>query len=224
MDKFSRVAGVLFLVSTGAYMFGNGLLDPILKRPDFLAGLYPDRTNVISGTLLELINAMAVVGIAMLLFPILKKHNEAFALGYFGSRIMESVLLIISAIVPLVLITLSKDYISAGAAKDSSFETAGNLLLEAHSVLFQMSMIALSLGSLLLCNVLYRSRLVPRFLSIIGFIGYLALLASSCLTILGQEIGSVLYVPGALFEIMFPIWIIVKGFNLRTGEINSGTA
>jgi len=215
MDKFPRVAGALFLVSTGAYLFGNGLLDPILSRADFLANLYPDRTTVFSGTLLELINAMAVAAIAMLLFPILKKHNEAFALGYFGSRIMESALLTISTVIPLVLITLGENYISAGAAQHSFYEMTGKLLLEAHALLFQMSMIVLSLGSLLLCHVLYRSRLVPRFLSIIGFIGYLALLANSCLAILGREIGSVLYVPGAIFEIMFPVWIIVKGFNFQ---------
>ncbi|MCC3374151.1 DUF4386 domain-containing protein [Cohnella sp. REN36] len=218
MNKIARVAGALFLVSTGAYMIGNGLQDSVLHRPDFLANLYPDRTNVISGSLLELINAMAVVGIAMLLYPILKKHNEAFALGYYGSRLMESALLILSAISPLVLIALSKSYISVSAPKGSYFETIGHLVLEAHSVLFQMAMIVLSLGSLLLCSVLYRSRLIPRLLSVIGFIGYAALLASGCLTILGQEIGPVLYAPGAIFEIVFPVWIMVKGFNLRTEE------
>ncbi|CAM3848797.1 MULTISPECIES: DUF4386 domain-containing protein [Paenibacillus] len=98
------------------------------------------------------------------------------------------------------------------------FETIGNVLLEAHSMLFQIAMIVLSLGSLLLCDVLYRSRLVPRFLSVIGFIGYAALLASSCLAIIGQDIGPVLYVPGAIFEVMFPIWIMVKGFRLHAAH------
>lgn len=218
MNKIARVAGALFLVSSGTYLIGDGLLNPVLNRPDFLANLYPDRINVVSGSLLELINAMAVVGIAVLLFPILKKHNEAFALGYFGARIIESVLLTISAMGPLVLIALSKNYISVGTAKGSYFETTGKLLIEAQSVLFQTAMIVLGLGSLLLCHVLYRSRLVPRLLSVIGFIGYAALLASGCLRILGQEIGSVLYVPGAIFEIVFPVWIIVKGFRLHNEE------
>lgn len=218
MNKFARMAGVLFLVSTAAYLIGNGLMDPVLNHPGFLARMYPDRTNVISGSLLELINAIAVVGIAVLLFPILKKHNEAFALGYFGFRIMESALLIISAIGPLVLIVLSKSYLSVDTAKGSYFETIGNLVIVTHDVLFQTAMIMLGSGSLLLCYVLYRTRLVPRFLSVIGLIGYSALLASSCLTILGLEIGSVLYIPGAIFEIMFPVWAIVKGFNLHRDE------
>ncbi|WP_219836908.1 DUF4386 domain-containing protein [Paenibacillus sp. R14(2021)] len=218
MKKIARVTGALFLVATGAYMIGNGLLDPILHRPDVLAGLYPDRTNVMAGLFLELINALAVVGIAMLLYPILKKYNDAFALGYFGSRIIESALLILSLIGPLVLIGLSKSYIGAGASSGTYFQTIGNLVVEAHFKCFEMAMIVLSLGSLLFCYILYRSRLVPRFLSVIGFIGYAALLASSCLTIIGQDIGPVLYIPGAIFEIVLPIWLMVKGFHLRTEE------
>jgi hypothetical protein len=72
-------------------------------------------------------------------------------------------------------------------------------------MLFEMAMIVLSTGSLLFCYVLYLSKLVPQFLSVIGFIGYASLLASSCLAIAGQDIGPVLYIPGAIFEIIFPI-------------------
>lgn len=206
----ARAAGVLFLVSTAAYLIGSGLMDSVLDRPDFLSRLYPDRASVYAGLFLELINAMAVAGIAILLHPILKQHNEAFALGYFGARILESALLLLSAIAPFLLIGLSDSSISADAATGSPFATIGDLLVEARSVLFQMAMIVLSLGSLLLCRVLYRSRLVPRALSVIGFVGYAALLANSCLAILGQEIGPVLFVPGAIFEIVFPIWIMIK--------------
>ncbi|CAI6060735.1 DUF4386 domain-containing protein [Cohnella sp. JJ-181] len=218
MRRMASVAGVLFLVSTGAYLTGSGLVDSALDRPDFLARLYPDRSNATAGLFLELINAMAVAGIAMLLYPILKKHNQAFAQGYFGSRIMESALLMISAAAPPLLIALSKDYGSASAAEHSFFVEIGNLLIEARAVFFQMAMIALSAGSLLLCHVLYRARLVPRALSVIGFVGYAALLASACLSLLGQDAGPVLFVPGALFEIAFPIWMMVKGFNSAANE------
>lgn len=216
MNKMARAAGILFLVSTVAYLLGSGILDPILNRPEVLANLYPERTKAIAGWFLELINALAVAGIAMFLYPVLKKHNEAFAAGYFGSRIIESALLMISAAVPLVLIALSKDYISSGG---SHLVTAGSVLAEAYSVFFQMAMIALGVGSLLLCVVLYRTRWVPRWLSVIGFFGYAALLASSCLTILGKEPGTVLYAPGAIFEIVFPIWIIIKGLNVRAEDL-----
>ncbi|WP_151733441.1 DUF4386 domain-containing protein ['Paenibacillus yunnanensis' Narsing Rao et al. 2020] len=216
MKNVSRGVGLLFLLSTGVYLLGSGLLEPVLDRPELLAGLYPERTTVWAGFFLELINAIAVVAIGMLLYPILKKYNEAFALGYFGSRLIESVLLLLSAAAPLLLLALSKDFIAGGNAREPYDVTAASMLLEGYSVFFQIAMIMLGLGSLLLCTVLYRSRLIPRFLSILGYAGYAALLVSGCLTLLGQESGSILYIPGAIFEIAFPVWLIVKGLKQRT--------
>lgn len=219
MNKWnSRVAGSLFLLSTGAYLLGSGLLNPVLQRPELLAALYSDRTNVFFGLFLELINAIAVVGIAMLLYPVLKKHNEAFTLGYFASRVIESAILILSLIVPILLIALSGDYREAETSGRPYFQVLAKLAVESHFMLFELAMIVLSLGSLLFCYVLYQSKLVPRFLSMIGFIGYAGLLTSSCLAIAGLDVGTVLYVPGAIFEIVLPLWLMVKGFNQRTAN------
>ncbi|GGF98955.1 hypothetical protein GCM10010912_49650 [Paenibacillus albidus] len=215
MNRNARMAGALFLVSTGAYMIGSGFLNPVLLRSEFLEFLYLDRSKVVAGLLLELINAIAVVGIAMLLYPDLKKYNEAFALGYFGSRIIESAILIISLIFPISLITLSENFTSAEASGRSYLQTVANLAVEAHFMLFELAMIVLSLGSLILCYVLYQSKLVPRVLSVIGFIGYAGLLTSSCLAITGRDTGTVLYIPGAIFEIVLPLWLMVKGLNPR---------
>jgi len=168
----------------------------------------------------ELMNSAAVVGIAILIFPIIKQHDEAIALGYFGSRIIESVILIVSLLSPLLLITLSQEYIATGTTNDSYFQTIGNLAIKGHDLAFEIAMLVLSLGSLMFCYLLYTSKLIPRVISVIGLIGYVALLASGCLGIFGIDIGMILYLPGAIFEIIFPIWLIVKGFNLTV--IDSG--
>ncbi|TFE22718.1 DUF4386 domain-containing protein [Cohnella luojiensis] len=214
--KTARIVGALFLIATAAFMIGSGLLESVLNNPDYLNNLYPNRMKVIAGMFFELINSAAVVGIAMLMFPILKQHDEGIALGYFGSRIIESALLIVSLISPLLLLTLSKEYISAGDTGGLYFQTMGTLAIKGQEIAFEMAMLVLSLGSLLFNYLLYKSKLIPRFISIIGLIGYAALLASSCLAINGIDIGMILYLPGALFEIIFPIWLIVKGFNLTT--------
>ncbi|WP_438431915.1 DUF4386 domain-containing protein [Gorillibacterium sp. sgz500922] len=215
MRKMESVVGALFLLSTGAFLVGSGILDPILHRTDLLVRVDSDRMSVFAGWFLELINAIAVAGIAMLLQPTLKKYHEAFAFGYFASRVMESALLLLSLICPLILLALSKPSISAGApgSGDSYLQMLGNLTVEAHYLLFDMAMLVLSLGSLLFCSILYRSRLVPRWLSMIGLIGYTGLLASSSLSIAGLDLGAILYIPGAIFEVVLPIWLMVKGFN-----------
>ncbi|MFB9326418.1 DUF4386 domain-containing protein [Paenibacillus aurantiacus] len=206
----------MFLVSTASYLIGSGMLNAVLERPEFLAGLDADRTDLVAGLLLELVNAIAVAGIGMLLYPMLRQHNEALALGYFGARIIEASILIISLAGPLVLIALGEDYAAAEGANRSYLRAIAQAAVDAHFMLFELAMTVLSLGSLLLCYVLFRSKLVPRVLSLIGFIGYAGLLASSCLAIAGRDIGAVLYIPGAIFEILFPLWLIVKGANPRT--------
>lgn len=213
MRKVERVVGALFLLSTGAFLAGSQILDPILHRTDLLVSMDSNRTGVLVGLFLELINAIAVLGIAMLLQPTLRKYHEAFASGYFASRAMESALLMISFIGPLILLAFSKQFISAGATGDSYLQTLVNLAVEAHYLLFDLAMLVLSLGSLLFCYIIYRSRLVPRLFSIIGFIGYTGLVASSSLSIAGLDVGAVLYIPGAIFEIALPVWLIIKGFN-----------
>ncbi|SFB04376.1 protein of unknown function [Cohnella sp. OV330] len=215
MSGMARAAGALFLLSTAVYMIGSGLLNPVLQGSDVLGHIEGERTSVIAGTLLELINAAAVVGIAMLLYPILKKQHEAFALGYFGTRIIESAILIVSLIAPIVLLAFGEDDAAASASDRSAFQAIADFAVEAHFMLFQLAMIVLGLGSLLFCWMLYRSKLVPRFLPVIGFVGYAGLLTSSCLSLAGRDMGAVLFIPGALFEIALPLWLIFKGVKLN---------
>lgn len=209
----ARMVGALFITATITYMIGSGLIGSIVDASDYLMFVYPNRTQVITGMLLELINSAAVVGIAVMLFPILKKHNETIALGYVGFRVIESAILIVGAISLLLLITLSQEYMKAGAPEASYFQTIGTLAIKGHSLAFQLAMIVLGLGSLMFCYLLYQSKLIPRFISVLGLIGYASLSTSALLEILGTNTGMILYLPGALFEIILPIWLIVKGFN-----------
>jgi hypothetical protein len=84
--RIARIVGGLILTATATYMLGSGLLESILNAPDYLLQVYPNSTQVVIGVLLEFVDAAAVVGIGIMLFPILRKHNEAIALGYAGTR------------------------------------------------------------------------------------------------------------------------------------------
>src|SRR5690606_20588428 len=163
------------LVSTGAFLTGSGILDPILARADLLAGMDSERTSLLTGVFLELLNAIAAVGIALLLQPTLRKYHEAHAYGYVASRVMEAAVLPISIAGPLISLASSEQPASAGEA---SWQVLGQMAVAAHYLSCDLAMLVLSIGSLFLCGIRYRARLVPRMLSIIGLIGYACPLAT----------------------------------------------
>jgi len=209
--KSAAFAGVLFLVATAAYMTGSALIESVIGTADYLDHAADDQSRIILGVLLEFINSAAVVGIAIALFPILKLCNEKIALGYVGFRVIEAVLLIVGSVGPLLLVALSREYAAADVPVD--LHALGTLIKEGSSYAFQLGMLTLGVYSLAFCYLLYRFRLVPRLLSVLGFIGYAALSASSITELMGHD-GMLLYIPGAVFELAFPLWLMVKGVRV----------
>jgi hypothetical protein len=227
--KTARIVGVLFITATVASILATfGFLEPILNAPDYLISVSANETQWIIGVLIDAINSAAVVVIAVMLFPIFKKHNEALALGYVASRIIEAVILIVGHISLLLLLTLSQEYIKAGAPDVSYFQTSGTLLLGVYDWTFLLGpTIVLSLTALILNYILYQSRLVPRFISVWGLIGAPLMLAAGVLPMFGlvdpfSTISILLGLPLALNEMVLAVWLIVKGFN--SSAIDSASA
>ncbi len=225
--KTSRIVGVLFLTAMVASLLGGGLVESILSAPDYLIAVSENETQLIIGVLLELINGIAVVGIAVLMFAILRQHNESIALGYLGFRIIESVFSSVIVISPLSLITLSQEYSKAGASDASYFQTVGALsIAQRASVVGLLIPVFFSLGALLFYYLLYQSKLLPRFISVWGLIGVALILTLNLLSALGLEvgisIGLIFALPIILNEIFLGIWLIVKGFS--SSAIASGSA
>jgi hypothetical protein len=215
----ARIVGALFLIAMVTSLVGGIWLESITSAPDYLTTVSANETQVIVGVLLELINCAAVVGIAATLFPVLKKQSEALALGYVGIRIVEAVILAIAVISPLALITVSQEYGAAGASDASYFQTLGALVVTARAYLTGLlTALFFGLGALLLYSALYRSRLVPRFISVWGLIAVVALWAWNLSEAFGMSIsaGMVFGLPIILNEILLGIWLIAKGFNAST--------
>jgi hypothetical protein len=215
-NRTARIVGALFLTAMVTSLLGAALIESILNAPDYLMNVSAKETQVVIGVLLELIDGTAVVGIAVMMFPIFKKDNEALALGYVAFRIIEAVIIITGVISPLILIALSQEYLTAGAPVASYFQTLGASFLTARAYLVgRMLGIFFSLGALLFYYLLYRSKLVPRFISIWGFIAVALVLAWNLLEIFGirVSVGIILGLPIILNEIFLGIWLIAKGFN-----------
>ncbi len=220
--KTARIVGVLFLTAIVTWFIGYTLIESIISAPDYLIAVFANETRVMIGVLFELINSAVVVGIAVMIFPILKQHNERIALGYVGFRIIEATILVVGLISLLSLSTLSQEFVKAGAPGASYFQTLGAFTLAERFWSGQMVPIFVGLGGLMLSYLLYKSKLLPRFISVWGLIGYALLLTGALLVIFDSSIVVILSLPVGLFEIFLGVWLIVKGFN--SSAIASGSA
>jgi len=212
--KTARIVGVLFITAMVAGGLRFFLLDPILDAPDYLINVSANENRVIVGALSFFVLAVALAGIAIVIYPILRKQNEALALGYVGARIVEGVLFIVAILTILALLTLSQEFAKAGAPDASYYQTLGDLLLAvryyAYNVLWP---ITLGLGALMFYFLLYQSKLVPRWLSVWGLIGA-PLFPVSWLSLFGSTISGPFLLPLVVNELVLAVWLIVKGFNL----------
>ena len=215
--RIERLVGSLFILATVSSSLGFILLDPILDNADILGGVAANETQVIVAGMLLLTNAAAVVVIPALLFPTLEKHNTHLARLYPGSRILEAAALVVGVVGLLSLVTLSRDYLPSGADA-ASFRASAAALLAVYDWGVLVGILFLfSLAGLLLNYVLYRARLVPRWLAIWGLVGVALLLVEGALEAFGAENLEIMSLPFAVQEMVFALWLIVKGFAATAG-------
>lgn len=222
MNTYRKTAisvGVLFIMATVLNMLGNIPLNTILDAPDYLISIAANENQVIVGSLLVLLSAFACAGIAIGLYPVIKQHHEALALGSVGLRVMEGMLYIIGVVSLLSLLTLSQEYVQAGASNTYLFQVSGTMLLAIKTWAGQSAVIAFTLGATMYYYVFYQSKLIPRWLSVWGFIGVSFSLAATLLTIFGwiipfSPVFMILHLTILVQEMVLAMWLIVKGFNL----------
>jgi hypothetical protein len=208
------LVGALFLLSTATFIVGNALITPLLASHNVLAAIADHRQLMIAATLIGLIEGVATVGIALALYPILKPRYPALALGYAGMRIGELAVAAVGfGLGGLALVTLS-----GMAANGANGETLGTVLVGLRHWTLMLVYVYTAIGGVMLSYMLLRTRLVPRGLSVLGLIGYPALLLAAVLDMLGivdtvSGLGLVGLVPGGLFELLLPIWLFAEGFN-----------
>lgn len=222
MSKDRRAAvvvGVLFIVATTAGLIGRvGLLDPILKGTDILAKVAANQNQVAAGALFGLLGFFACPGIAIALYPVLRRHSEGLALGSVGLRIVEGVLYSIGAVAVLSMLTLVRGAAGAGTPAMVSLEASGALLMAVRSWAGLAGTLAFYPAGLMYYLVFYRSRLIPRWLSGWGILAVAMGFTASILVVF-QVITPMttpqilLNLPLFFQEMVLAVWLIVKGFS-----------
>ena len=217
--SYAVVAGVLFIIATVADLISRVVLvQPILSAPVDLTRISANENQVLLGALLLFIGAAAAAGIALALYPVLRKHNEGLALGSVGFRLIEGALYLGIVVSLLMLVTLSQESAKAGAPAPSAFQVQAALLMAARDSLGEVAVLAFGLGALMYYWVFYQSRLVPRWLSAWGLVAIASVMLSGILVMLGltepmSTTQVVLALPIFLQEMVLAVWLIAKGFN-----------
>ena len=211
----ARWAGLLYLATFVTSIPALALYGDALDDPRFALGPAGDNP-VLLGALLDLLNAAACVGTALVLLPVLRRWSERLAVGFLAARVVEAATIVVSVVAVLSLVSLHG---TATGADDEAVVVATTSLQAVHRWTFLLGPgLVPGVNALLLGTVLLRSRLVPRALPLLGLVGGPLLLASASATVLGvvdqvSPVAAVLALPVAAWELGLGLWLTFKGFG-----------
>ncbi|MEH7072884.1 DUF4386 domain-containing protein [Neobacillus drentensis] len=215
----AKIVGVLFILAAVTAVIGLKLYDPILKGSNYLMEGSENSNQVILGALMELILVASAIGTATTMFPILRKYNETIALWHVCFRFLEAIIITVGVISILSLLTLSREFVATGAPDSVSFQASGTVLKAIHDWTFMLGpLFMLGINTMMYSYIFYKTKLVPRFISILGMTGATLVFICSLFVMFGvfQQIsvwGGILALPVAANEMILAVWLLVKGFN-----------
>ena len=204
----AKVVGALYILG-----FVVGIAGSALGTPGQLDMVSAKSMIIAIGALLWVLAAASDAAHGVMMFPLLKQNNERIALGYLSARLVEAAIIAVSALFILLQIPLGVEFLKAGASETSYFQSLSALFVRSQAYTYQIGMVALGMAGLTLCYGFYRTKLVPQFFIIWGFLGYVSFLGGSMLEILGFNLQLLHTLPGGLWEMSIGVWLIVKGFN-----------
>ncbi len=216
--RLAIAAGVCYLITHVTSVAAPALYGPVLNDTHYITGPGPDR-QVLAGALFEVILALAIVGTSVALYPVVKRQNEGIALGYVGLRTLEAGVIAAGIVPILAIVTLRQQATTVASADTANLVTLGSALVAIHNwTLLLGPGLVCGVNTVLMAYLMYRSRLVPRFIPVLGLIGgplvfvwNTAQMFDATNQIAGWAV--VLVIPIFAWEVSLAIWMIAKGFN-----------
>jgi hypothetical protein len=215
--RAALTAGVLFIIASVAALLAYTVIEhPVLTGTGYLAKIAQSTGRVYAGALLELVAAGTSVGIAISLYPVLRKRSEGLAMGAVAFRALEAAMYGAGAVITLSLLYLARQH--AAAPGNGGIQVIGDSLTGVRQNAILAGVFAYITGALMYYCVFYRSRLVPRWLAGWGIAAVLPMLAA-CLSsgFTGTPVTSytILALPIAVQEIVLAAWLIARGFSIQ---------
>ncbi|WP_454049534.1 DUF4386 domain-containing protein [Cellulomonas sp. Marseille-Q8402] len=214
--RTAALAGALYLLTFASSIPALPLLGPVLDDPAYVLGPGSD-TRVVAGALLDLVNALACVGTAVVLFGVVKRWGEHLALGFVASRTLEAAVILVGVVSLLAVVTLRQE--PAPGSDDAALVAVAQGLVAVRDWTFLLGPgVMAAVNALLLGSLLLRSGLVPRLIPLAGLVGAPLLLASDVATLFGVNtqlsvLSAVAVVPIFVWELSLGLWLTIRGFR-----------
>jgi hypothetical protein len=227
MNTYRRnavMAGVLYFLGTvfgglGVIIGGEVLASLTVSKPlagvDMLGLVAANSSQLTGGAFFSLMMAISLVAMTVFLYPIFRKDSEELAMGMVLFRgALEGTYYFLSTLGFLTLVSLSNEYIATGA-DSAALQSMGNVLYQFQDRLAAVGPIFFLIGATCLYLSFYRTRLIPRWLSVWGLIAVVASMAAALLNFFHMDTGIGIYLEMVMFpqELVMAVWLIVKGFN-----------
>jgi len=217
--KAALIAGIAYIAT---FVFSIpvkfGLWVDVLDKPDFVLGAGSD-AGVPLGAMFEVLTALGGIVAAVALYSVAKRHSERAALGFVTTRLLEAAMIFVGVIAIMATYTLRQDVAGTAGSDSDALVTTGHALVAIHDWTFLLGPgLMAGLNALLIGSVMYRSRLLPRWIPTLGLIGAPLLLISVSATLFGawdQISGPALFlaIPIAVWEFSFGVYMTFKGFR-----------
>jgi len=216
--KIAIAAGVLYLITHITSIGAVVLYDPILNNASYIIGSGSD-TQVVLGAFFDIILALAIVGTAVVLFPVVKRWNEGGALGDVGLRTLEAGIIAIGVVPLLVVVTLRQVVPGTAGTDPATLVATGNTLVAFYKWTFLLGPgLVCGANTVLMAYLMYRSRLVPRFIPVLGLVGGPLIFAYNAVKMFGineqmPTWTAIAVIPVFAWEVTLAVWLITRGFK-----------
>ncbi len=219
MRKIALAGGITYLITFAASIPQLALFADVVDDPTGYISTPGSNAALLTGTWLEIVTAMSGVGTAVILYPVLKRVTRSAAIGLVATRVIEGTLILVGVLSLLSLVTLQQRYAGATGVEAEAVGVSGETLVAMRQWTFLLGPgVMAGFNDLFLGYALYRARLVPRIIPVIGLIGGPVILLSTTATIFGvwgqvSPPALLLALPVAAFEFSLGVWLVVKGFS-----------
>jgi len=222
--RTARVAGTLFVLATAASLMGSALESPVGTEAGYLARGAANLDRASAGVLLELIAAGASVAIAISLFPVLRRWGPGLAVGSVVFRAIEGVMYGVGAIGLVAILGVGQQLTIAASADRAALQAIGDAFLALREGAVLAGVFAFAVGASAYYAILFRSRLVPRWLSGWGIAAEVLVLAACVAALFSHNAitsYAIVMLPIAVQEMALAGWLLVRGFDPRATEPGS---